>query len=176
MAALVVAARMRRSRLTSTAEGIGSFAVVLVLLDVWGVRQNNLFGLAAGDGALYWGIALLGCTALFLSWHARSNLRVGSVAGFAVAAPGFGLFAAGIFQSQDTLTRVYVGFLGAAVGALLQWRRFVENSGCGGLRNDGPGALILPADQAPHNSSLNSWVKRLRAAVMPISTLSEPSF
>ena len=49
VAALVVAARMRRSRLTSTAEGIGSFAVVLVLLDVWGMRQNNLFGLAAED-------------------------------------------------------------------------------------------------------------------------------
>ncbi|TFB75357.1 hypothetical protein E3O06_05925 [Cryobacterium glaciale] len=119
VAALVVAARMRRSRLTSTAEGIGSFAVVLVLLDVWGMRQNNLFGLAAGDGALYWGVALLACAALFLGWHARSDLRVGSVAGFAVAVPGLGLFAAGIFQSQDTLTRVFFGFLGAAVGALL---------------------------------------------------------
>ncbi|MDJ0339721.1 hypothetical protein [Cryobacterium sp. PH31-O1] len=119
VAALVVAARMRRSRLTSTAEGIGSFAVVLVLLDVWGMRQNNLFGLAAGDGALYWGVALTVCAALFLGWHDRSNLRVGSVAGFAVAAPSIGLLAAGLFQGQETLTRVFVGFLGAAVGALL---------------------------------------------------------
>ena len=119
VAALVVAARLRRSRLTSTAEGIGSFAIVLVLLDVWGMRQNNLFGLAAGDGALYWGLALVVCAALFLGWHAWSNLRVGSVAGFVVAVLGLGLLAAGVFQDQDTLTRIFVGFLGAAVGALL---------------------------------------------------------
>ncbi|TFD90062.1 SCO7613 C-terminal domain-containing membrane protein [Cryobacterium serini] len=119
VAALVVAARMRRSKLTSTAEGIGSFAVVLVLLDVWGIRQNNLFGLAAADGPLYWGIALTVCAMLFLGWHGRSNLRVGSIAGFVVAVPGIGLFAAGLFQSQDTLTRVFVGFLGAAIIALL---------------------------------------------------------
>ena len=119
VAALVVAARLRRSRLTSTAEGIGSFAIVLVLLDVWGMRQNNLFGLAAGDGALYWGLALVVCAALFLGWHAWSNLRVGSVAGFVVAVLGLGLLAAGVFQGQDTLTRIFVGFLGAAVGALL---------------------------------------------------------
>ncbi|TFD70871.1 SCO7613 C-terminal domain-containing membrane protein [Cryobacterium gelidum] len=119
VAALVVAARLRRSRLTSTAEGIGSFAIVLVLLDVWGMRQNNLFGLAAGDGALYWGLALVVCAALFLGWHAWSNLRVGSVAGFVVAVLGLGLLAAGVFQDQDTLTRIFVGFLGVAVGALL---------------------------------------------------------
>ncbi|TFD69106.1 hypothetical protein E3T38_07855 [Cryobacterium sp. Hb1] len=119
VAALVVAARMRRSRLTSTAEGIGSFAVVLVLLDVWGMRQNNLFGLAAGDGALYWGVALIVCATLFLGWHNRSKLRVGSIAGFVVAVPGVGLFAAGLLQGQNTLTRVFVGFLGAAIAALL---------------------------------------------------------
>jgi hypothetical protein len=119
VAALAVAARMRRSRLTATAEGIGSFAVVLVLLDVWGLRQNNLFGLAAGDGALYWGLALVMCAVLFLSWHAWSNLRVGSVAGFVAVVPGLGLLAAGLVQGQDTLTRVFIGFLGAAVAALV---------------------------------------------------------
>ncbi|MDJ0350269.1 hypothetical protein [Cryobacterium sp. PH29-G1] len=119
VAALLVAARIRRSRLTSTAEGIGSFAVVLVLLDVWGMRSNNLFGLAAGDAAIYWGIALLACAALFLGWHVQSKLRVGSIAGFVVAVPGFGLLAAGLLQNQDSLTRVFVGFLGAAIGALL---------------------------------------------------------
>ncbi|WP_129590529.1 SCO7613 C-terminal domain-containing membrane protein [Cryobacterium aureum] len=131
VAALVVAARMRRSRLTSTAEGIGSFAVVLVLLDVWGMRQNNLFGLAAGDGALYWGVTLTVCAALFLGWHDRSNLRVGSIAGFVVAVPGVGLLAAGLFQNQDTLTRVFVGFLGAAVAALLH-RVTLPRPGAGG--------------------------------------------
>ena len=146
VAALVVAARMRRSRLTSTAEGIGSFAVVLVLLDVWGMRQNNLFGLAAGDGALYWGVALLVCAALFFGWHARSNLRVGGVAGFAAAVPGLGLFAAGIFQSQDSLTRVFVGFLGAAVGALLH-RATLSRPSAVGLRR-------LPIDRYPERMLL----------------------
>ncbi|WP_104194269.1 SCO7613 C-terminal domain-containing membrane protein [Cryobacterium sp. M25] len=94
-------------------------AVVLVLLDAWALRANDLFGLASADGPAYWGVTLTVCTALFLGWHAVSGLRVASVAGFAVAAPGLGLLVAGLAAGQPDETRLYLGFLGAAVGALL---------------------------------------------------------
>ena len=119
LAALAVAARLRRKKLVSTAEGIGALAVVLVLLDAWAVRQNNLAGLGAGDGLLYWGIALTLCTVLFLGWHALSSLRVASVASFAAAAPALGLLAAGLAADQDSAVRVFLAALGAAVGALV---------------------------------------------------------
>ena len=116
---LVTAALLRRKRLVATAEGIGALAVVLVLLDVWAMRQNNLFGFGERDGLLYWGAALAVCTVLFLGWHAWSSLRVASVAGFAAAAPAVGLLAAGLAADATLLTRVFVALSGAAAGALL---------------------------------------------------------
>ncbi len=119
VAALVTAGVLRRRQLVATAEGIGVLAIVLVLLDAWALRANDLFGLAAADGPAYWGVTLSACTALFLGWHALTGLRVASVAGFALAAPGLGLLAAGLAAGQPNATRLYLGFLGAAVGALL---------------------------------------------------------
>jgi len=119
LATLATAALLRRRRLVSTAEGIGALAVVLVLLDVWALRRNNLGGLGATDALLYWGVALLVCTALFLLWHAMSNLRVASVAGFATAAPGLGLLAAGLATDAPPLTRFFLAALGVAAGTLV---------------------------------------------------------
>ncbi|MET0955789.1 MAG: hypothetical protein ABWY68_07525, partial [Cryobacterium sp.] len=116
---LVTAALLRRKRLVATAEGIGALAVVLVLLDVWAMRQINMFGFGERDALLYWGAALAVCTVLFLGWHAASSLRVASVAGFAAAAPAVGLLAAGVAADAAPLTRVFVALSGAAAGALL---------------------------------------------------------
>ena len=119
VAALVTAAALRRRTLVATAEGIGALAVVLVLLDAWALRQNNLFGLAGTDALTYWGVTLVACTVLFLGWHAVSRLRVASVAGFAAAAPGLGLLTAGLATGQPDATRLYLAFLGASIGALV---------------------------------------------------------
>lgn len=118
-AALVIAAVLSRKGLAATAEGIGALAVVLVLLDAWALRENNLFGLAATDETLYWGVALLGCAALFFAAHALSRLRIASVAGFTVAAPGLGLLVAGLASAQAGTTQVFLACLGTAVGALI---------------------------------------------------------
>ncbi|TFC81627.1 hypothetical protein E3T24_14890 [Cryobacterium sp. TmT2-59] len=61
----------------------------------------------------------MSCTVLFLFWHAVSGLRVASVSGFAAAALGLGLLAAGLAACQDDASRLFVGLLGAAVGAFL---------------------------------------------------------
>ena len=119
IAALITAGVLRRRRLVATAEGIGVLAVVLVLLDAWALRANDLFGFASADGPAYWGVTLSACAALFLGWHAFSGLRIASVAGFAVAAPGVGLLTAGLAAGQPDETRLYLGVLGAALGALL---------------------------------------------------------
>ena len=119
IATLAVAALLRRKNLVSTAEGIGALAVVLVLLDAWAVRQNDLFGLGSGDGLLYWGGTLALCTVLFLAWHALSSLRVASVAGFGSAAPALGLLAAGLSAAESTGTQIFLAALGVAVGALV---------------------------------------------------------
>jgi len=117
--ALATAAILGRKGLGATAEGIGALGVVLVLLDVWALRANNLFGLAGADESLYWGAALLGSAALFLGWHALSRLRVASIAGFAVAPPGLGLLVAGLASSQADATQFFLFSLGTAVGTLL---------------------------------------------------------
>ncbi|TFD94624.1 hypothetical protein E3T61_01975 [Cryobacterium lactosi] len=119
LAMLATAGLLRRKGLVSTAEGIGALAVVLVLLDSWAIRQNNLFGFRDIDGLVYWGAALTVCTGVFLLWHAVSSLRVASVAGFAAAAPAVGLLAAGLAADAEPLTRLFLAALGAAVGALL---------------------------------------------------------
>ena len=118
-AALVTAAVLSRKGLAATAEGIGALAVVLVLLDAWALRENDLFGLHATDETLYWGVALLCCAALFFGAHALSRLRVASVAGFAVAAPGLGLLVAGLAYGQTGSSQAFLVFLGTAVGTLI---------------------------------------------------------
>ncbi|WP_166788019.1 SCO7613 C-terminal domain-containing membrane protein, partial [Cryobacterium adonitolivorans] len=119
LAMLATAGLLRRTGLVSTAEGIGALAVVLVLLDAWALRENNLFGFGNVDGLLYWGVTLTVCTALFLLWHAVSSLRVASVAGFAAAAPATGLLAAGLTADAEPLTRLFLAAMGAAAGALV---------------------------------------------------------
>ncbi|MEC5151547.1 SCO7613 C-terminal domain-containing membrane protein [Cryobacterium sp. GrIS_2_6] len=146
--ALVTAAVLRRRGLGVTAEGIGALAVVLVLLDAWSLRQNDLFGLGAVESDGYWGVALLVCTGLFLSWHAVSRLRVASVAGFAAAAPGLGLLVSAAAVGQDGLTRVYLACLGASVGALIhRFTRAPTPNGTAAPLRRWPGA-----DRAPERA------------------------
>ncbi|TFB88979.1 hypothetical protein E3O44_04950 [Cryobacterium algoricola] len=146
--ALVTAALLKRRGLGVTAEGIGALAVVLVLLDAWSLRQNDLFGLGATEADGYWGVTLLLCTVLFLGWNAVSGLRVASVAGFAAAAPGLGLLVSAAAVGQDGVTRVYLACLGAAVGALIhRFTRVSPSTGAAAPAGRRPGA-----DRAPERA------------------------
>lgn len=119
IATFTIASLLRRRNYTATAEGIAVFAVVLVYLDAYAVRANNLFGSESSDPQVYWGITLLGSALGFILWHRLSALRVASVAGFAAVAPGAGLLLYGLSEQLDQPTRVFLSFAAMAVTGLL---------------------------------------------------------
>lgn len=96
VASFVIASGLRRRSLTATAEGIAVLAVVLVYLDAFAVRANDFFGLAAVDGAAFWGAALLLSAAGFLVWHRLSGIRTPSIIAFSAVVPGVALLVGGL--------------------------------------------------------------------------------
>jgi hypothetical protein len=119
IAAFATATLLRRRSLTSTAEGIGALAVVLVYLDAYAVRANDLFATAGSDALAYWGAALLVSAAGFLAWHRLSGLRVASIAAFTTVTPGAGLLVAGLAAPLDDSVAVFLGFLAVALAGLV---------------------------------------------------------
>lgn len=108
LAAFIVASALRRRSYVGTAEGIAVFAIVLVYLDAYAVRANDLFGAAAPGDFSYWGLTLVLSAVGFIAWHRLSGLRVASVVGFAALAPGAGILASSFTESLDDGQRVYV--------------------------------------------------------------------
>jgi len=119
VAAFAVASVLRRKNLASTAEGIGAFAVVLVYLDAFAVRANDLFDAGSSDALVYWGATLVLSAVGFSVWHRASALRVASVAAAVAFAPGIGLLVAGVAEPLDTTTRVFAAFLAVALAGLV---------------------------------------------------------
>lgn len=119
VAAFAVASLLRRGRLTSTAEGIAVFAVVLVYLDAFAVRANNLLGSGSSDPLLYWGAALVLSSLGFVLWHRASRLRVPNIVAFAAFAPGVALVVGALSAPLDTPTRVFLAFLAAGLAGLV---------------------------------------------------------
>ncbi|GAB2448857.1 hypothetical protein HD599_001898 [Conyzicola lurida] len=117
--AFAVASVLRSRGLTSTGEGIGAFAVVLVYLDAYAVRAYNLFGAAATDATLYWGLTLVASALVFVVWHRVFRLRVASIAAFVTLAPGVGLVVAGLAQPLETVTGSFLGYVAIALAGLV---------------------------------------------------------
>ena len=67
-----------------------------MVLDAWAIRENDFFGVAASDEALYWGSALALCAAFFIVWSRVALLRVPSIAGHALVAPAVFVFGLGV--------------------------------------------------------------------------------
>jgi len=119
VAAFVTATVLRRRALPGTAEGIGAFAVVLLYLDAFAVRANDLFGAASTDGLVYWGATLVLSAFVLVAWHRASGLRVGNVAAFAVVAPGAGLLVAGLATGLEPTSRLFAAFLAVGLAGLV---------------------------------------------------------
>ena len=118
-AALVVASVLKQRNLTATAEGIASFGVVLIYLDAYALRANDLLGAAAVDGTVYWGVALVATAIGFMFWHRMSGLRIPNIAGFAAFAPGVGVLVGGLTRELDEATQVFLVAAAIALAGLV---------------------------------------------------------
>ena len=122
VAALVVASLLRRRTLTATAEGIAAFAVVLIYLDAWALRENDLLGVGRADATVYWGVTLIAAAIGFVIWHRMSALRIPNLVGFATFAPGVGVLVAGLTRDFETGTTAFLAFASvAAAGLVHRW-------------------------------------------------------
>ncbi|MFC5999899.1 hypothetical protein ACFP6A_14355, partial [Quadrisphaera sp. GCM10027208] len=121
VAVLAAAGGARRLRLPSTAEAVGSFGVVLVLLDVWAVRRTGLLG-GTVDPAAYAAAGLAVAAVVLGSWGATTRVRAGTVAAAALlpAVPVLaGLALADDLDGAGGRIAVCVATVaGSAVGAL----------------------------------------------------------
>ncbi|MCU1552262.1 MAG: hypothetical protein JWR36_2822 [Glaciihabitans sp.] len=131
--AFVVASVLKRRKLRTTAEGIAVFAAVLVYLDAYAVRANNLFDAQSSNVQLYWGLTLVISSVVLLAWNRLSRLRVPSIVGFAVLAPGVGFVAGGLGHALDGTTRAYLIAIVIAAAGLAnplapRWARTASGS------------------------------------------------
>ena len=147
---------LRARGLPGTAEGVAALAVVLLVLDVWIVRANDLFSSDRLDAPAYWGGALLVLAAVLAGARLVSGVRVPGIAAAVLAPMGLAVFAFGIAPPDETATGVWWG--GTAVllaGAAARFgRRSVERAilvwaGLGG------GAIALAA--APWAIDAVAW-------------------
>ncbi|MBC7725806.1 MAG: hypothetical protein H7146_13840, partial [Burkholderiaceae bacterium] len=98
IAAIGASSILARRRLRSTAEGVAAFGVVLVVLDAFAARANDLAGLASIDGPAFWGGTLVLAAAGFALWQRVSGPRIPGVAAVIAFAPGVGLL---VFSATD---------------------------------------------------------------------------
>lgn len=119
VAAVAASSVLRRRALTATAEGVAAFGVVLVYLDAFAFRANDLFDLGSTDPAVYWGAAVVAASVAFLGWRRMSGLRVPSIVGFATFAPGVGLLVAGATSDLESAARIFAVFSTIAAAGLI---------------------------------------------------------
>ncbi|ALJ18735.1 SCO7613 C-terminal domain-containing membrane protein [Microbacterium sp. No. 7] len=116
-AVIAAASLLRRRRLTATAEGVAALGVLLLGLDAWGVRANDLLGAGATDAAVYTGVAVLAVGALCRAWALASSLRVPDLAAVVAVPAGLGFLVAGI-ADLPAPGGLVAGLLGASAGGL----------------------------------------------------------
>lgn len=112
---LGVAWLLRARRLPGTAEGVASVAIVLLLLDVWIVRANGLFGTDAIGAAGYTGGALLVVVLLLWGVRAASGIRVAGFAAAGLAPVGVFLLAFEAAPDSEFATGLWLGCLAASL-------------------------------------------------------------
>lgn len=110
---LAISWLLRVRRLPGTAEGVASVAVVLLLLDVWIVRANGLFGTDALNAAAYTGVAFAMATGVLAATRAVSGIRVPGFAAAALAPSA--AFLLGFAVDPGTATGAWLGGLAALV-------------------------------------------------------------
>ena len=118
LASFVLASWLRRKDYTGTAEGIASFAVVLVFIDAYAVRANDLFGAGSATDSVYWGSTILLAAIAFIVWRQLSGLRVAGIAGFAGLGLGAAVLSYGLTEGLNLPSRVLLAALVAGATGL----------------------------------------------------------
>jgi hypothetical protein len=119
VAAFAAATVLRRRTLTASAEALAVFALVLVYLDAYALRENDFFGLSAMSGPSYWGATLVIAGVAFVTWHRLSAVRAASVVGWPTIAPGLALLAWGAGSELEVGTRTVLSLALWSLGGLL---------------------------------------------------------
>jgi|GEM_PF-2130703 len=165
LATIALASWLRRRDLTATAEGIGALGVVLLALDAWAVRANDLFGAGSGDAAIHAGVSALVIAVLCRLWARVSHLRGPDLAASLALPAGLG-FVVGGLTALPPAQAVTAGLLGGAAGGLVHalpapWssarrgdqgvveRLVLALSGVGALLAAGITAAFLTGDALP---------------------------
>ncbi|MBM7504964.1 SCO7613 C-terminal domain-containing membrane protein [Agromyces aurantiacus] len=118
---LGIAWLLRARRLPGTAEGVASVAVVLLLLDAWILRANELFDTERLEVATYWGGALLAVAAVLTAARSITGVRTPGLAAAALAPVGVFLLGVGAAPDDELGTALWVGGTAALVaGAVTQ--------------------------------------------------------
>jgi trimeric autotransporter adhesin len=117
LATIAIASLLRRRSLTATAEGIAALGVVLLALDAWAARANDMFGTGSIRPALYAGAAALVVGVLCRLWSRLSRLRVPDLAAVLALPAGLGLLVAGLMPLENA-PAIVAGLLGASAGGL----------------------------------------------------------
>ncbi len=117
VATIATASLLRRRSLTATAEGIAVLGVLLLALDAWAVRANDLFGTGSTDAALYAGVGILAVGVFCRVWARLSALRSPDLAAALALPVGLGLLFAGLLPLPNGQA-IVIGLLGAAAGGL----------------------------------------------------------
>ncbi len=149
LATMIGASVLRRFSLRATAEAIAAIAIILLGLDGWAVRANDLFGAGAMEPAVYAGAAALTIGVICRLWAVISKLRGPDLAATLALPTGVGLLAAGLVPLEPT-GAIAVGFLGTAVAGL---------------------AHALPAPLSAARSGADSVLERTALAVIGMAAL-----
>lgn len=110
---IVIAWLLRRRGLASTSEGISAVAIVLIVLDIWIIRANGLFGSDQINGFTFWGASLLVAAAVFAALSTQTGLRTPMISSAVLAPVGLALVVGGVSIDAAPSERTWLG--GAAV-------------------------------------------------------------
>lgn len=96
LASIAGATFAKHRGLGATAEALSALAVVLVALDIYAVRANELLVIGDSAGRIYWGAAMIIASLGFMLWHRSSKLVLVNVLAYAAFPPAFAILLAGL--------------------------------------------------------------------------------
>ncbi|QAV69716.1 hypothetical protein ESZ53_04240 [Salinibacterium sp. UTAS2018] len=127
IASIVGASLVKKRGLSATAEALSALAAVLITLDIYAVRENELLVIGDAAGRAYWGGAIIIASLAFMVWHRRSSLRVVSLLAHLAFAPGVALLAAGLADGNVSGAAVLLPMTALAAGSLIYLTARHEN-------------------------------------------------